>query len=390
MTVILTDSGDDFQRYSFSVGESSVLFTSTYELFDAVSADKKEQLIVIGPSIKMETVKSVAEHFRTSRPSLGVVLIRKRLDVGVMAEAIRHGIREVVAADDASAIVAACKRSLELTEKLIATNNSSGTGIDSRGKVVIVFSAKGGCGKTTVSVNFAQALASMGAGRVALVDLDLQFGDVAVALQLDPRKTISDAISMQSSLDSVGVQSLMTSKYENLDLLLAPTNPTDVEFISAELVDRIIEFLRNEYAFIVIDTPPAFTDVILKVFDTADKCLLISTLDMPSLKNMKIVINTLESLNFSKGRLDLVLNRSDSKTGIAKTEAEEIIGDKFRFAIPNSEDVSSSTNKGEPIVISKPKHPVSRSIRAMASATLEQFGGSSYSKKKTWFGRNRT
>jgi pilus assembly protein CpaE len=386
VTFILTDNSDDYQRYLFSVGESSQILTSTYELYDAVAEDLSEQLIVIGPSIKMETARAVAEHFRTSRPSLGVVLIRKRLDVGIMMEAIRSGVREVVSSDDASSIVAACKRSMEVSLKLLE-NSSNELGALSRGKVVIVFSAKGGCGKTTLSINLAHALASLGKGKVALVDLDLQFGDVAVALQVEPKKTLSDAISMQNSLDEVGVKSLMSPINGNLDLLLAPTNPTDVEFISADLVDGVIEKLRNSYSFIVVDTPPAFTDVILKVFDTADKCFLITTLDMPSLKNMKIVIGTLEALNFSKSRLDFVLNRSNAQTGISKSDAEIMIGEKFRFAVPNSEEVSSSTNKGLALVTSKPKHPVSKAIMDMANATLEQFSGSMNPRKKSWFGR---
>lgn len=374
MTFVLTDSQDDFQKYAFSVEESSTIFTSTYELFDAVNENPREQLIVIGPSVKMETAKVVAEHFRTLRPSLGVVLIRQRLDVGVMSEAIRAGIREVVAADDASSIVTASKRSMEISMKILESNAAEGFG-SSRGKVIIVFSAKGGCGKTTLSVNLATALASLQQGHVALVDLDLQFGDVAVSLQVDPKKTISEAISMQNSLDSLGIKSLMTKKEKNLDLLLAPTNPTDVEFISAELVENIISNLRNDYAFIVVDTPPAFTDVILKVFDTADSCLLITTLDMPSLKNMKIVISTLEALNFSKSRLDFVLNRSDIKTGISIGEAEMMIGEKFSFVIPNSEAVSTSTNKGIPLTLYSPKHPVSKSITAIASSMIEKFTG---------------
>lgn len=374
MTFVLTDSQDDFQKYAFSVEESSTIFTSTYELFDAVNENPREQLIVIGPSVKMETAKVVAEHFRTLRPSLGVVLIRQRLDVGVMSEAIRAGIREVVAADDASSIVTASKRSMEISMKILESNVAEGFG-SSRGKVIVVFSAKGGCGKTTLSVNLATALASLQQGQVALVDLDLQFGDVAVSLQVDPKKTISEAISMQNSLDSLGIKSLMTKKEKNLDLLLAPTNPTDVEFISAELVENILSNLRNDYAFIVVDTPPAFTDVILKVFDTADSCLLITTLDMPSLKNMKIVISTLEALNFSKSRLDFVLNRSDIKTGISIGEAELMIGEKFSFVIPNSEAVSTSTNKGIPLTLYSPKHPVSKSITAIARSMIEKFTG---------------
>ena len=386
MTVILTDSNDESQRYSLTLGENVKMTTSTYELYDLISEGDTEQIIVIGPNVKMESARAVAEHFRTARPSLGVILIRPRLEVGVMAEALRAGVREVVSADDASALVAACKRSLEVSAQLLEANAVAGSG-QSKGKVLMVFSAKGGCGKTTVAVNLAHALAAQNKSRVALLDFDLQFGDVAVALQVEPKKTISDAISMQTSLDAMGVKSLMVQTEDNLDVLLAPTNPTDVEFISIELVDNLLVQLRNMYDFIVVDTPPAFTDVVLRVFDQADRCFLLTTLDMPSIKNLKLVISTLEALNVNKTRLEFVLNKSDIKTGISKQEVEEIIGEKFETLIPFSNEVPSATNKGIPLVKSKPRHPVSKAIRGLADRTYRRFYAAEFQSKTSRFWR---
>ena len=388
MTLILTDASDDSQRYAFTLGEQVQITTSTYELYDALTDKEGEQLVIIGPNIKMETARMVAEHFRTNKPSLGVILIRPRLEISVMSDALRAGIREVVSADDASALVAACKRSIDLSNQLAETGklNSSGK---SRGKVIMVFSAKGGCGKTTISLNLAHALASKTNSRVALLDFDLQFGDIAVALQMETKKTISNAISMQNNLDVLGVKSLMLNRMDNLDVLLAPTNPTDIEFISVELVDSLLNNLRNLYDYIVIDTPPAFTDVVIKVFDQVDKCFLITTLDMPAIKNLKLVIDTLEALNVSKARLEFILNKSDLKTGITKVEAEEMIGEKFSTLIPASSDISTSVNKGLAIVIDKPRHAISRAIISMAERTDLQFNPPAISKKKSMFSRTK-
>jgi pilus assembly protein CpaE len=386
MTILLTDSSDESSRYTFTLGDSLRVTTSTYELYDTVAADIGEQLIVIGPNIKLETVRSVAEHFRAARPSLGVILLRPRLEIGILTEALRYGIREVVAVDDASALVAACKRSLEVSSQLDEISNTSRSG-KSPGKILICFSAKGGCGKTTLSVNLAYALAMQTNKRVALLDFDLQFGDVAVALQIEPTKTISDAIPMQNSLDSMGVDSIMVSQLENLHVLLAPTNPTDVEFISVELVDTLLMNLRNNYDYIVVDTPPAFTDVVLRIFDQADKCFLLTTLDMPSIKNLKLVIGTLEALNVKKSRLEFVLNKSDQKTGITSAEAQEMLGESFSTFIPLSNEVSSATNRGLPIVVDKPKNPVSKSIKGLAKKTHEHFYPDENRKKSGLFKR---
>ena len=372
MTIILTDSGDETQRYEFTLGEDVKVTTSTYELYDLVLESVNEQLIIIGPNVKIETAKSVAEHFRVARPAVGVILIRSRLDVTTLSEALKSGIREVVSADDAASLVAASKRSLAISSQILEASKTLDSKI-TRGKVIIVFSAKGGCGKTTVSVNLAHALAKHTDSKVALLDFDLQFGDIAVALQIEPKKTISDAISMQSNLDDLGINSLMVHRDSNLDILLAPTNPTDIEFISTDLVDTLLNSMKKTYDYIVVDTPPAFTDVILRVFDQADYCILLSTLDMPAIKNLKLVISTLEALNVSKSKLHFVLNRSDVKSGISLREIEEMVGETFTSLIPSSNEVSASTNRGTPLVIENPKHPVSQEIISLAERIDGQY-----------------
>jgi len=372
MTFILTDSSDETQRYQFTLGEEVVVTTSTYELFDLVKVSSEEQLIIIGPNVKMETARVVAEHFRVDRPSLGVILVRTRLDVTTMGEALRSGIREVVSSDDAAALVAASKRSLAISAQLMEATRIVGSS-NSRGKILIVFSAKGGCGKTTLSVNLAHALANYTDAKVALLDFDLQFGDVAVALQIEPKKTISDAISMQNNLDELGIKSLMVNQMKNLDILLAPTNPTDIEFISTDLIDTLLNSLKNSYDYIVVDTSPAFTDVILRVFDQADRCFLLTTLDMPAIKNLKLVVSTLEALNIDKTKLEFILNRSDIKSGLTMREVEAMVGETFSTHIPSSNDVSASTNRGVPLVIEKPRHSVSREIIDLAIRTDSSF-----------------
>jgi pilus assembly protein CpaE len=302
-----------------------------------------------------------------------------------MGEALRSGIREVVSSDDAAALVAASKRSISVSAQLVEANKVTGS-VLARGKVLIVFSAKGGCGKTTLSVNLAHALATHTDSKVALLDFDLQFGDIAVALQIEPKKTISDAISMQSNLDDLGIKSLMVHQEKNLDILLAPTNPTDIEYISTELIDNLLESMRNSYDYIVVDTPPAFTDVILRVFDQADRCFLLTTLDMPAIKNLKLVISTLEALNISKSKLDFVLNRSDIKSGLTLREVEEMVGETFTSLIPSSNDVSASTNRGVPLVVENPRHPVSREIIDLATRTDLKFRPTEI-KKRGFFGR---
>ena len=386
MAVLLTDATDDIQRYQFTLGEKVDVTSSVYELYDFLANKPSEKLIIIGPNIKMDSARSIAGHFRLDRPDIGVILIRKRIEVGILTEALRAGIREVVSSDDAGALVAACKRSLVISDQIAENSLNQNSGI-SQGKVLMVFSAKGGCGKTTTAINLAFSLALDPKIKVALLDFDLQFGDVAIALQIDPVKTISDAISMQGNIDELGIQSLMVHQTSNLDILLAPTNPTDVEFITGKLVENLINRLKLTYDYIVVDSPPAFTEAILQVFDMADRCYLLTTLDMPALKNLKIVNNTLEALNIPKTKLEYVLNRSDMRTGLTIAEVEESLGEQFSILIPSSVEVSTSTNKGVPIVVDDPRHPVSKAFLTLASTTNALMRPSAFKEKSKFFGR---
>lgn len=386
MTVILTDATDDVQRYQFTLGEKVQVTNSIYELYDFLANKSDERLIIIGPNIKIDSARSIATHFRLERPDIGVILIRKRIEVGVLTEALRSGIREVVSSDDAGALVAASKRSLGISDQIAENSMLQGSG-STQGKVLMIFSAKGGCGKTTTAINLAYALSLDPNLKVALLDFDLQFGDIAIALQIDPKKTISDAISMQGNIDDLGIQSLMINYANNLDVLLAPTNPTDVEFITAKLVENLISRLKLTYDYIVVDSPPAFTEAILQVFDMADRCFLLTTLDMPALKNLKIVNSTLEALNIPKSKLEYLLNKSDMKTGLSLAEVEDALGENFSIQIPSSVDVSSATNRGMPIVRDNPRHAVSKAFITLATETNRIMRPIKVKEKRSFFSR---
>ena len=127
-----------------------------------------------------------------------------------------------------------------------------------------------GCGKTTLSTNLADAIAASGAGKVCLVDFDLQFGDIGIALRVNPVKTLKDLVEMSSHVDRQAVTSLVINVKPNFDVLLAPSNPVDAEYITGELCGNVLHQLQDIYDYIVIDSAPAFTDVVLEAFDTAE------------------------------------------------------------------------------------------------------------------------
>ena len=324
--------------------------------------DRHESLLVVGADIDLNAALSVAEQLRMERPHVGVVLLRRRLDVTVLAQALRSGIREVVSSDDLATLTVACRRSRELSLRLGGLSDATPS---HQGRVVTVFAAKGGVGKTTVSTNLAAELATSGA-KVLLVDLDLAFGDVAIALGLLPERTTADLVAMSGHLDEHGLESVVTSHDSGLDALCAPASPADAETIPGPLVTELVHTARRMYDFVVIDTPPAFTEHVLAAFDASDLSILIATLDIPAVKNLRLTLDTLDLLRHPRDSEVLVLNRSDAKVGLTAADVATALNRPIAVQVPNSTAVPAAINRWVAIVLDAPRHPVSAAVKALA------------------------
>jgi len=352
-------------------GEATVL-SSVDALRRLLETDVSEDCVVLGPGVDQATALRLAEELRLTRPTLGVVLVRRRIDTGVLGDALRAGVREVVDARDLSGLTAAVRRTRILARALRDKADVPGSPDEPgpRGRVLTVFSAKGGCGKTTVATNLAAVLADGGKRQVVLVDLDLAFGDVAIALQLFPSHTIADAIPLGDTLDAQGVAGLLTPHSPGLTTLVAPLEPGVASSIPAELVGRILDVLREQYDFVVVDTPPAFDDQVLAAFDRSDVVALLATLDIPAVKNLKLTLETMELLSYPTDRYCVVMNRSDAKVGLSLSDVEKTLGTKVVAQIPSSRDVPASTNRGVPLALEQPRHPVTVALAAFADEHL--------------------
>ena len=328
-----------------------------------------EDTIVLGPGVGEAEAFALADFMRVHRQSLGVVLVRTEVTTPLLQDALRAGIREVVDRRDTLGIKAAVQRSAHLSATL--RDQTPGPQVPAQGRsvtgrVVTVFSAKGGCGKTTLATNLAAALADRGRREVVIVDLDLAFGDVAIALQLFPARTIADAVPMSESLDADGVRAILTPHSPGLSALVAPVDPGSGESVPPSLVTRILGLLREQFDYVVVDTPPAFDEQVLAAFDASDVVALIATLDVPALKNLKLTLETLDLLRYQKEKWRVVLNRADSKVGLALSEVEKTLRTEISAHIPSSRDVPAAINRGVPIMLDDAKHPVSLSIRQFA------------------------
>lgn len=387
MTVLWDFDPDAPQRYGFALGGDVRVVHSGAQVSRTLEEHPESTLVVIGPDVPIEAACELAEQERVGRPELGVLLLRHRLDVTALSQALRSGVREVVQADDQAALVEAVRRSETLSAQL---SGSHGSG-PADGKVVTVFSAKGGVGKTTLAVNLATYLASTGA-RTLLLDLDLMFGDVAISLQLTPPGSVMDVVAMSGHIDRQGLDSV-TAKHEEsgLEVLAAPPDPGDADRIQSHVVVELIRVARANYDYVVIDTPPAFTEHVLAAFDLSDLTVLIATLDIPAVKNLRIAINTLDTLGAPKDSRTIVLNRSDAKVGLEAADVEAALKQPISASIPNSLAVPTASNRGYPIILHEQRHPVSVALREFADHEIRtRFGEVVQNGSKRGFGLLRS
>src|SRR6476659_1534576 len=388
MTILWVASPDAVDTYRFALGGEALHLTSGQRVSRALEEDPTHSLVVIGPDIDLSAACELAEQERIARPELGVILLRHRLDVTALAQALRSGVREVVPADDQNAISDAIRRSNALTAQLVG--HSAGTG-GREGKVITVFSAKGGVGKTTISTNLATYLASTGA-RTVLIDLDLMFGDVAISLQLQPPGSVRDLVAMSGHLDEQGVQSVVIRhEPSGLDVIAAPPDPADAERVPSHIVVELLRVARTTYDYVIVDTPPSFTEHVLAAFDLSDLTILVATLDIPAVKNLRIAINTLDTLGASKESRTIVLNRADAKVGLRAEDVEAALKNPISANVPNSLSVPASVNRGVALILDEPRNPVAIAMKELADLEVRRrFGEDMQNGTKRSFGLLRS
>ena len=234
-------------------------------------------------------------------------------------------------------------------------------------KVITVFSAKGGIGKTTIATNLAVTLAAKTGGKVGIIDADLQFGDVSLFLNIIPQATIADLVHDIDSLDDKLLQSYLASYNDNVKVLPAPFRPEQAETVNGNHLAAIIKTMRQSFKYIIIDTAPSFSETMLAALDAADQVLVISAMDLPTIKNVKLCLEIMETLGYTEEKVKLVLNRANAEGGMDVPEVEESLGRSFAATLPSDgKIVMSSVNRGVPFVVSNPEAVVSQGIVNLA------------------------
>jgi pilus assembly protein CpaE len=242
--------------------------------------------------------------------------------------------------------------------------------------LVCVLGPKGGTGKTLTATNLAVSLAGQGR-KVALVDLDLQFGDVALSLGIAPESTIYDLAKAGGSIDADKLEGFLVTHPTGLRVLLAPTRPDHASTITVEFLREVYAALRSAYDFVVVDTPPGFTAEVIATIDGSSDVIIVGMLDSLSLKNTKLGLETLELMGYDPDHIQLVLNRAGSKVGITGDDVRAIVGRDPDVMIPSDREIPRALNEGMPIVVAKGDSDAAHAFALLAGHYL---GGDSSSR----------
>ncbi|HEY7795078.1 MAG TPA: AAA family ATPase [Gaiellaceae bacterium] len=297
----------------------------------------------------------------TSAP---IILLAAAADPQLADTAIAAGVEDVLVLPQMAETIAFAIRKARAGARRPDRRAEGGAG----GEVVTVFSPKGGTGKTVLSTNLASLLASRGDERVLLIDLDLQFGDAAIMLGLDPERTLASLVLDPGELDAEKLGGYTMRHRSGLDVLAAPLRPEEAELVSELKVLRLLEVARQAYDLVVVDTSPFFYGPMLALLEPTDHLLLLCGLDVPTLKNVRLSLRTLELLGFPRERTSLVLNRVAPKVGITREDVEQALGMPVSFELPNDPVVAQAVNRGTPAALLDADSDFAHAVQGVAGA----------------------
>ena len=367
-TLVAIDSGVDAHSVenAFPVG-SPIQVAGIVEGLDrgwSVLEETSPDLLVVACAGYSERVLYLIEAASKQRPDRPVVVLFYGTPDGFLHRAFEMG------ADDLLTMPASPDELEFALRKVMARRRGTIAGGTTNPMICIV-GPKGGTGKTLAACNLAVALAQKGK-RSVVVDLDLQFGDVGIAMGLSPDRTIYDLARVGGSLDPDKAEDFVTQHASGARVLLAPSRPDQAGTVTVEFLRELYAALRARHDYVIVDTPPGFTPEVIASIDLASDLLVIGMLDALSLKDTKLGLETLTLMGVSPERIRLVLNRADTSVGIKRSEAEAILGRKPDVFVPSDRQIPRATTDGEPIVVANVRSEPARAFHALADLYLKE------------------
>lgn len=387
--ILIVDEDEEFLSEAKRMFEDDVATASSIADAQRLAAADDIDLLIIGPSFAHDAGVKAVGTLVEADPDLAVVMVAGAITAPLLRAAMRAGFKDVVEAPLTEQKMA---EAIAQAERLSRRRSSVGQlpaepfSSPSEGKVVTIMSAKGGSGKTVTATNLALLLAQRhDPERVCIVDADLQFGDVCLVLQLEPKLTIVNAAHELDHLDESLLDSILVKHPSGLRVLAAPLEPAFADEVSTAAMGEIIGHLRKMFDYVVIDTASMLDELLLSLLERSDMVLAIVDMDLPSVKNAKLALETLRLLKFPSSKVQLVLNRSNAKARLDEKEIEKSLKLKISAAIPSDGIVPASVNEGRPVVESAPRSKVARGFETVYElVTADEREGSGRSGKRRW------
>jgi pilus assembly protein CpaE len=309
-------------------------------------------------------------------PTTAIVMMSVQGEADYLRRSMLAGAREFLVKPFSSDELTASIRQVHAREHEKRVRYGAPTAIEARasaahepGRIVAVFSPKGGVGRTTIAVNVAVAAASEPGSRVVLVDGSFQFGDVGVLLNLNPKnKSIADLVpELEAGGEPESLDTFLMTHSSGLKVLLAPPSPELAETVTPAAAKRVLEVLRGRYDIVVVDCASSFSDATLAILDIADTILTVLTLEITSIKNLRLFLEVADQLGYPTDKVQLVLNRADSALGIRVADVEHSIGRKVdHTVVSDGRSVVYALNRGVPFFLSNREAQVSQDILRLA------------------------
>ncbi len=329
---------------------------------------KPDILLIYYNMIELDSFE-VTEKVTAESDNTIVIMTSEKEDVNLIKKAMVHGAKEYIKTPFYQDELIETIRAIydrEFNKKAINSKIDSKSNKDENCKVISVFSTKGGVGKSTIAINTALALQNQTGKRVALIDLDLQFGDVLLMVNKEPINSIVDFINQCDEYTLENLK-LFMQDYRGISILPSPISPEFAEYITDEHIREIIKLLKQAYDYVIIDNPNSFDEVTLAALDLSNKILLLTTMDIVSIKNVKVGLRIMKSLGYANEKVNLIINKANEKFGIKLKDLNSVFDKPIdQVIVEDIKTVVTSINKGTPFVLSSNKNKISKCISKLA------------------------
>lgn len=348
------------------VGEA-IVAAPTFDIADLLIEGYLPDVVVLAEGVQHSTSLRLAATLEALQPLISVLIVAEA-EPGLVLEAMRCGVRDVIAPDIGDeALAQALSRASDHSARRAVRRSAETAGADrvAESKVIVIVSPKGGVGKSTIAANLAVGLAQEAPMDVVLVDLDLQFGDIATHLDLSPSHSLSDAFASSGGIDSMLLKTFLTVHSSNFYVLCGSESPAAADRVNSKQVRELLGELAAAFRYVLVDTGAGLDEHTLAALEESNEVVVVSSMDVSSVRNVRKEIEVLAQLSILPATRHFVLNFADRQSGMTVRDVEAVVGIPVNVVVPRAAQVPLSANRGVPVLLNKKGGPAAKAIKQL-------------------------